>query len=261
MITIFGILASFLALGAGAAPWNVPRVESVDQSPTRVADYGKCTSAIEPYQRNHSHWCKHGRLQSWPESPNAVARKWFKFGIQTLYNGPRKHLAHCNIPLVGTNAHAIIAVSSKYLKPGQGGWSKDKGACHKCMCVHVLGADISYNKGVQKWVVQKYKGLTFLGKVGDKLGEGSDDAIDVFRDRPYAFSALQDNKYAQEGNAISGLRAFTSLVGPESPESVGTWTAMWQFVPCGNWTHEKCAHFVRSYGYRSWTPSWKHGTT
>ena len=60
----------------------------------------------------------------------------------------------------------MVAVSTKYLTTEQHGWSGDKGACGRCMCVHIRGVDNKYNPGVRKRVAKQHFGLTFLGKVG-----------------------------------------------------------------------------------------------
>jgi hypothetical protein len=247
---------------AHAIPMNVPKVYGVDQSPTKSNDYGKCTKEVEARIQHTSHWCKFGKLGSFPEYPNYAARKALKFGRQTVFRGPiLKQKFACNVDGIGSNTHATVAVSTKYINSRQGGWDKDKGACGKCLCIHVLGADNLYSPGVQKHVVLKYKGLSFMGKVGDRCAECATDSIDVLLDRPYAYSPTNDptgNAKAGIVNRLNGTRAFTALKGAETPESVGTWTAMWQFVPC-SWSHKQCASFMSSHGYRSWTPMWTKG--
>jgi hypothetical protein len=67
---------------------------------------------------------------------------------------------------MGDDKHAMVAVSTKYLKTYQGGWTSDTGACNKCMCVRMHGGDDSFNSGLQKEAVNKRIGLTFMAKVG-----------------------------------------------------------------------------------------------
>lgn len=259
MYKLVAIVLSVLTLGTHAAPMSVPHVYGVDQSPTRPQNYGKCTAAIERDQRESSHWCKFGRLGSWPEYPNAAAKNAFKFARQTTYSGPiLSQRFACNVLANGSDSHAMIAVSTKYLKSTQGGWVVDKGACGKCMCISILGGDSAYNKGLQHGPVLKRKGLSFMGRVADRCGENMDDGLDVLLDRPYAYAPLvKNNPLAYKANRIAGVRAFKELEGPYAPQSVGTWTALWQFVPCA-WTHAKCAEFVKSYGYKTYTPGHTH---
>ena len=77
-------------------------------------------------------------------------------------------------------------------------------------------------------------------------------------DRPFSYapwnpSRAKDNPHAAYVNAKDGLRGFAN---PEdmrntkySPEAVGTWTADWQFVPCDQYDHNKCADLMKSMGY------------
>jgi hypothetical protein len=93
-----------------------------------------------------------------------------KFGRASIYRGPvygssPQHKAACDKVLRGDNDHAMVAVSTKYLKTYQGGWAGDKGACDRCMCVRIHGGDDEYNKGIQKENARKHLGLTFLAKV------------------------------------------------------------------------------------------------
>lgn len=242
-----------------AAPWKVPHVRGVDQSPTLPKNYGVCTAAVESSQKS-SNWCKFNKLGSYPAFPNAAARKSLKFGRQTQYIGSifRQKFA-CNVLGQGSNEFATVAVSTKYLKTWQGGWAKDKGACGKKVCIHVLGGDDLYNKGLQKHVVDKYRGLTFMGRVADRGAEMSDDAIDILQERPYTYApnTKGDNPNAWRVNRLNGLRAFTN---PRTAQSVGVWTALWQFVP-DDWNHDTCARFMNSFGYKTWTPKWTPGVT
>jgi hypothetical protein len=183
-------LALALALAAAAAPAaragngrcpSVPFVAGVDQSPSDPGAYGKCTGALEgQVNPSTSHWCKFGDLGMWPDGPNDKAKQCLKFGRMTIYRGPiygssPQHLGACKKWLHGDDRHALVAVSTKYLKFYQGGWSGDKGACDMCMCVMVHGADNKYNTGLQTEGVKKAMGLTFLAKVGDRCGECEDD--------------------------------------------------------------------------------------
>jgi len=237
-------------------------IEAVDKLPTRVRDYGKCTHAVERSIRNSSHWCKFNRMGSWPEWPNAQARKKMKFGRQTVYRGSiLAQRTACNKVMMGDSRYASVAVSTKYLKTYQGGWAQDKGACGQCMCIMILGADNLYNKGLHKEVVRKYVGYSFMGKVMDRFGEGPDDSIDILQDRPYSFApnTLGDNPRAYIVNKKDGYRIFTETHGAENPESVGTWTVLWNFVSC-KMSHRQCAAMMRKMGYNhTRTPKWLKG--
>lgn len=71
--------------------------------------------------------------------------------------------------LKGSDEKALVAVSTKYLKTYQGGWNPSSpGACGKCMCIRLHGADEGYNPGVQKDAAKRALGLTFMGQVGDR---------------------------------------------------------------------------------------------
>ncbi|KAF6252721.1 hypothetical protein COO60DRAFT_1463572 [Scenedesmus sp. NREL 46B-D3] len=243
------------ALASCAMPWQVPRVEGADSSASDPASYGRCTASMEPQLQASSHWCKFGRMGSWPEWPNAAASSALKFSRATCYRGPINgsspaHLAACKEQLVGSPTHASVAVSTKYLKTTDGGWARSKGSCGLCMCISIMGADDEYNKGVHRWVVQKYKGMSFMGRVIDRCGECPPDSIDILLDRPFSYAPTWpegDNPNAGAVNRLPSPRVFGQTTGPETAESVGTWTALWQFVPC-EWSHAKCAAFVASYG-------------
>lgn len=235
-----------------ATPVPVPVVPHTNQLPSDPNAYGQCTNAVEPALRTSSNWCRFGKMGSWPGFPNRAATQAFKFGRQTMYHGPilSQRLA-CNVSGVGSNTHATVAVSTKYLKTYQGGWATQRGACGKCMCISVFGADDLYNKGLVKTLVMQYKGLSFMGRVRDRGSELSDDSIDILQDRPYSYApTVADNPNARAVNRLAGPRGFQ---GPRSPEIVGVWTALWQFVPC-EWTHQTCAAFVASYGYKTFVP-------
>ncbi len=252
------LLLLLTVLGTSAAPpVGIPVVRGVDQSPSvDPSQYGRCSHRIEPpAARATSHWCAFGRLGSWPEYPNGAARRSFKFGRLTTYTGPilRQRLA-CNVSGVGSggacgpdlatsfarcsDAHATLAVSTKYLKPHQGGWAADAGACWKCACASLFGGDDAYNPGLRKSHVLAMRGLSFMARVGDRMGEGADESIDVLLDRPFAY-AYQDsrgNPNAARVNALAGPRGFPLPSWADAsayPTDVGTWTALWQFVPCG----------------------------
>jgi hypothetical protein len=233
-----------------------PRVSGMDQSPTNVSNYGKCTIAVEKFARDTSHWCKFNRLGSWPSFPNVQASRAFKFGRLTIYNGPiRKQKFACNVDGIGSDRYATVALSTKYLKTWEGGWNATgPGACGRCVCVSLFGGDDLYNRGLQKWVVTKYRGFSFMGRVGDRMGEGSDESIDILLDRPFSYAYVgPENPNAGTVNRLTGLRGFTQLSGPEMPVTVGTWTALWNFVPC-DWTHDICSNWVKSFNYTTWTP-------
>lgn len=220
-------------------------------------NYGRCTSAIESNLKQTSHWCRFDDMGSFPEFPTTKALKNLQFGRQTVYRGPiLKQRFACNVPGIGSERYATVALSTKYLKTYEGGWNKGRpGACGKCVCISIFGADDKYNKGLHKWVVLKYKGMSFMGKVGDRFAEGPDDAIDILQDRPYSFAPTypSDNPNAEIVNNMKGPRVFQSTQGPESPESVGTWTSLWKFVPC-NWTHSTCAEYIATFGYKTRFP-------
>jgi hypothetical protein len=78
------------------------------------------------------------------------------------------HLGACGVPLVGDDAHALIAASTKYLSSKQGFWEPEPGACGRCACVRLHGADTGYNTGPNLENVRKYTGLTFAARVGDR---------------------------------------------------------------------------------------------
>jgi hypothetical protein len=40
-----------------------------------------------------------------------------------------------------------------------------------------------------------------------------------------------------------------------APETAGSWTALWQFVPCSGFNHARCQALMRDAGYSgSWAP-------
>lgn len=243
------------------APAGVPIVRGVDQTPTRPADWGRCTRHVEAFARNSSHWCRFNRLTPWPNPPTAAAQRALKFGRMTVYRGGilRQRFA-CNVQGQGSNTHATIALSTKYLKTFQGGWAVDRGACGYCVCMRVHGGDIAYNPGLHRDAVRRRIGLTFMARVSDRCGECSSDAVDVLQDRPFSYAPNipADNPNAPRVNRLPGPRGFNESSGRFSPESVGTWVADWQFVPC-NWTHTNCARFMRGFGYNTYTPLWRPG--
>jgi hypothetical protein len=73
---------------------------------------------------------------------------------------------------VGSDAHAFVAVSSKYLSPKQGVLSTDPGACAKCVCLRLSGADTGARPGASLEAAVKYSGLTLAARVGDRWGAG-----------------------------------------------------------------------------------------
>lgn len=86
---------------------------------------------------------------------------------QILGNG-NTYQGVCSTPLIGDDANAFVAVSTKYLTSAQGGSASDSGACGRCMCVRIHGADTSYNPAANQDNVRKYMGLTFAAQVGDR---------------------------------------------------------------------------------------------
>lgn len=163
------VLSAAASVSAGSPCKAIPSVKA-DQSPTKPQEYGKCTNAMEKgYNKKESHWCRFNRLGPWPAAPPASAKKCLKFGRMTIYRGPiygssPAQKGACNAMLHGGDA-AMVALSTKYLKTYQGGWTSDKGACGQCMCIRMAGGDVGYNPGLQKDKAQKHIGLTFLGKV------------------------------------------------------------------------------------------------
>jgi hypothetical protein len=105
--------------------------------------------------------------------------------------------------------------------------------------------------------------------VGDRCAECPDDHIDILQDRPFSWAPFdpsnsKNNQWAPYVNAKDGYRGFRdpdAMRGTaKSPENVGTWTADWQWVPCQQYSHDKCANLMRSMGYNQvWTPSWESG--
>lgn len=170
------VLLALLAAAAAQSPCKeIPGVSGVDQSATSPADYGRCSQIQKDFFG--SHWCKFGKLGTWPAAPSGKAQQCLKFGRASIYRGPiygssSAHKAACNKVLMGDDKHAMVAVSSKYLETYQGGWTSDQGACHKCMCVRMHGADNAFNTGVQKETASKRIGLTFLAKVRQGLCSG-----------------------------------------------------------------------------------------
>ena len=247
LIVLFGATTTW----AQPCPMAIPRVDGVDQSPTPRSQWGKCTDAVEASARERSNWCSFGRLTPWPAPPSAAASESLKFGRQTVYRGSiLKQKGACNVDLIGSDTHATVAVSSKYLRSQDGGWAANKGACGQCMCVHVNGGDAAYNQWLFEDSVRAQKGLCFMARVGDRCGECPDDSIDVLQDRPYSYAPNDhgDNPNAPIVNRLKGPRGFLQSSGRFSPETTGTWTAEWQFVPC-SWTHDMCRMLMESFGY------------
>jgi hypothetical protein len=163
------LLLALVASAAAQSPCKeIPTVSGVDQSPTNPKEYGKCVNIQSYFSK--SHWCKFGKIGTWPSSPAGKAASCLKFGRSTIYRGPiygssGAHKAACNKVLQGNDEYAMVAVSTKYLKTHQGGWTSDTGACNKCMCIRMHGADNAFNPGLQTEQVGKRVGLTFMGKV------------------------------------------------------------------------------------------------
>lgn len=166
------VLLAFVAAAAAQSPCKeIPSV-GLDQSPSTPANGGQCSKIQKDFFG--SHWCKHGKVGSYPGPPPGKAQQCLKFGRASIYRGPiygssSAHKAACNKVLMGDDKHAMVAVSTKYLKTYQGGWTSDTGACNKCMCVRMHGGDDSFNSGLQKEAVNKRVGLTFMAKVGVPL--------------------------------------------------------------------------------------------
>jgi hypothetical protein len=180
----------------------------------------------------------------------------------TTYRGPiygssQAHKAACNKWIQGSSEAAMVAVSTKYLKTYQGGWTSDTGACGKCMCVRMHGGDVKYNPGLQKESASKRVGLTFLAKVGDRCAECEDDHIDVLLDRPLAYAPFdprraKEAQWAPYVNAKDAPRGFSNPAfmrnsNALTPEAVGVWVADWQWVPC-SYTHQKCTALMKGAG-------------
>jgi hypothetical protein len=228
-----------------------------------IAQYGKCTSAVEKFVRESSHWCAFGSLGAWPSWPTERAKKVLKFARATVYRGPvygssSSARTACNTRHVGTDEAALIAVSTKYLRTYHGGWASDKGSCGKCLCIRMHGVDSAYNPGFQPRRVRAHIGLTFKGIVGDRCAECEDEHLDIFQDRPFSFApyspslstSVSEDKWAPWVNAQDGVRGFAERknVWDSDAENVGTWVVDWQFVPC-NHTHATCTSFMKSSGY------------
>jgi hypothetical protein len=168
---VSAVLFALLAAAAAQKCAEVPTVSGVDQSNTSPAEYGKCSQIQKDFFG--SHWCKFGKIGTWPGAPQGKAQQCLKFGRASIYRGPiygssSAHKAACNRVLMGDDKHAMVAVSTKYLKTYQGGWTSDTGACNKCMCIRMHGADNAFNSGLQTDKVSKRVGLTFMGKVRTK---------------------------------------------------------------------------------------------
>jgi hypothetical protein len=275
MLTLLAMLAGLAAVAQAdnSKCSAIPNVKYADQTPSDPNMYGKCTNALEKWLIPQSHWCKFGDMGTWPDGPSTKAKQCMKFGRSTIFRGPihgssKQHKAACNKILTGSDHRALIAVSTKYLKTYQGGWSQDTGSCGMCMCIRIHGADNKFNKGLQTEVAQKHLGLTFMGEVGDRCSECEDDHIDILQERPFSWAPFDpkrghDNYHAPYVNAKSGLRGFRDPAAMRStgisPESVGAWTTDWQFVPC-SYTHDQCAALMKDMGYSNvWTPSWTEG--
>lgn len=105
-------------------------------------------------------------------------------------------------------------------------------------------------------------------QVADRCSECPDDQIDILQDRPFSWAPFDpktpdNNPNAKYVNARDGLRGFRDPDAMRStghaPESVGTWTANWQFVPC-EWDHNKCAGLMKGMGFDTvYTPTFMEG--
>jgi hypothetical protein len=254
-----------------ATKCGIPAVPGTSQDATKPGDWGRCTGALDPVANApNGHWCKFGKMGAWPDGPSQKAQTCLKFGRMSIFRGPM-YGSHdgartaCNNPHSGSTNHATIAVSTKYLKTQQGGWSQDTGHCGKCMCVHIHGADEAYNPGLQRDNARAHMHYAFMGKVRDRCAECPDDHIDVLMDRPFSYApfdpnnpaSVREQRFAPYANAKEGARVFANpgeMRGTQfSPENVGTWTADWQFVPC-EWTHQKCVELFKAVGYAQARP-------
>jgi len=277
LLSLAAAAAAVLLLTAGPAAaqdatrCGIPAVPGAEQSATRAQDLGKCTAALDPAGgAEGKHWCKFGRIGAWPDGPSQKAQTCLKFGRMSIFRGPM-YGSHqgartaCDNPHSGSSNHATIAVSTKYLRTQQGGWATDKGHCGQCMCVHIHGADEAYNPGLQRDNARAHMSYAFMGKVRDRCSECPDDHIDVLMDRPFSYApfdpanpaSVREQRFAPYGNAREGQRVFGDPADMRnsqfSPENVGTWTADWQFVPCG-WTHDRCVELFKSVGYGAARP-------
>jgi hypothetical protein len=174
LITTLTLVSSF-NINTAACPglFNLP----VDQSATAPINYGKCTEAIEQSQLE-TYTCTRPGMNAWPGPPPLAAQKCFKFGRLTTNPGPisagdMKATTPCNARIIGSNRHAFIAVSTKYLNGEQSAYEADPGACGQCMCVRMAGADtgaVTDTAAIrrQQQATLPYVGLTFVGQVGDR---------------------------------------------------------------------------------------------
>jgi hypothetical protein len=78
------------------------------------------------------------------------------------------HARACGAQVVGSDARAYVTVSSKYLTPKQGAASTEPGACAKCMCLRLSGADTAARPDASLETVVKFTGLTLAAQVGDR---------------------------------------------------------------------------------------------
>ena len=153
--------------------FNLP----VDQSATAPINYGKCTENIGQDQLE-TYTCTRPGMNAWPGPPPLSAQKCFKFGRLTTNTGPisagdMKATTPCNARVIGSNRHAFVAVSTKYLNVQQSAFEADPGACGQCMCIRLAGADTGAVVDAaairrQQQATLPYVGLTFMGMVGDR---------------------------------------------------------------------------------------------
>lgn len=238
---------------------GLPWLKDIDQSPTHPSMRGKCEKVQEFAKNIPNSWCAINHLAP-TNSFTPATDATMKVGRQTVFNGPilRQKLA-CNVDGIGSDRFATVAVSTKYFPTFESAWNEPKPKyCGQCMCISVQGGDKSKSH-VQMDKVSKGAGLTFMGKVGDRCSECSDDSIDILGDRPYAFNRVT-NEHEHNGYKVNAMDGFRGFDSPNGPYEVGTWTAIWNFVPC-SWTHEQCANFVKNnLGYKNvFTPKWTKG--
>jgi hypothetical protein len=254
------------SIGTGNAPEGIPKLPNIDQDPTDPNTYGKCMAVSEDAKKIKGSWCELNTMKPNFEIKPEV-NKYFKVGRQTIYSGPiLAQKFACNVDGIGSDDFATVAVSSKYLPNTANAWNGMKPQyCGQCMCISVQGGDSAKsekhnpNAKLNEEVINKHKGLSLMGKVGDRCGECNDDSIDILLDRPYSYNKIGEAEAHGKGfevNAKSGLRGFDD---GSTPYAVGTWVAFWNFVPC-DWTHEQCAAYVKEKtGYDTHTPKMTPG--
>lgn len=171
LLWCLGYVTSSAALDPSLCP-SVPLLAYPDQSPTAQVDWGRCTGYVDANQQ-FSNWCTAPDFIPYPTTPPDSASKCLKFGRMTVYTGPiigkdANHFGACDVPLVGSDSHALVAVSTKYLNSKQSGWEVDPGACGQCMCVRLNGIDLAFTGAEFADTVLPHVGIAFAAKVGDR---------------------------------------------------------------------------------------------